>query len=391
MPKGHTRTDAEWARAKRVLGKHHTISAAAAELGMAHSALDQWCRRRGERAGALLAKAPDAAAVVVEHRAAADKREAKRRERLLVERVSALEAELSDYRDVLAAPIAPVTLRKLRTGYKRRAAAVTLLSDVHHEEIVTPGDVIRNEHNRAVSRARLGRYFRGVEWLLHNAHAGWWDVQTLVFWLGGDFISGHIHPELVEATDCAPVEAILSVRDVVIAGVRGWRAAFPETQIVIPYSDGNHDRITDKPRATTGHGHSLGRVLATSVAEAFADDPLVIVHAPAEELCYLDVHGYTLGFHHGHRIKYSGGIGGVSIPLIKAMHRWRTWRQCEYFHIGHYHQLKDFGDVMVNGSVIGPNAYALSIGATPEPPRQGFYLLDEKRGKTHVCPVWCAE
>jgi hypothetical protein len=44
--------------------------------------------------------------------------------------------------------------------------------------------------------------------------------------------------------------------------------------------------------------------------------------------------------------------------------------------------------IQVNGSVIGFNAYAMSIKATPEPPQQFFHLLDSRRGKTAQCPIW---
>jgi hypothetical protein len=41
----------------------------------------------------------------------------------------------------------------------------------------------------------------------------------------------------------------------------------------------------------------------------------------------------------------------------------------------------------VNGSLIGYNAYALAIKASPEPPVQAFFLIDSRFGKTVVCPV----
>jgi hypothetical protein len=40
---------------------------------------------------------------------------------------------------------------------------------------------------------------------------------------------------------------------------------------------------------------------------------------------------------------------------------------------------------------MGYNAYAMSIGADFEEPRQAFYLLDAKRGKTCVSPIWVKE
>jgi hypothetical protein len=56
--------------------------------------------------------------------------------------------------------------------------------------------------------------------------------------------------------------------------------------------------------------------------------------------------------------------------------------------IGHYHQLSDFGRALVNGSLIGYSPYAMSIGASPEPPQQLTMLLDAKRGKAATMPIW---
>jgi hypothetical protein len=59
--------------------------------------------------------------------------------------------------------------------------------------------------------------------------------------------------------------------------------------------------------------------------------------------------------------------------------------------MGHWHQLVDYGDVTVNGSLIGYNAYAMSVRAKPEPPQQAFYVLDSKRGKSCRAPIWVTE
>ena len=44
--------------------------------------------------------------------------------------------------------------------------------------------------------------------------------------------------------------------------------------------------------------------------------------------------------------------------------------------------------MIVNGSLIGWNAYAQSIRAQFEEPRQAWFLVDKARGKTLVSPLW---
>jgi len=52
------------------------------------------------------------------------------------------------------------------------------------------------------------------------------------------------------------------------------------------------------------------------------------------------------------------------------------------------HQFKDGGNFICNGSLIGYNAFALSIKADYEKPKQAFFLVDKKRGKSIVAPIW---
>jgi hypothetical protein len=43
----------------------------------------------------------------------------------------------------------------------------------------------------------------------------------------------------------------------------------------------------------------------------------------------------------------------------------------------------------VNGSLIGYNAYAQSIGASPEEPQQGLNILNKKYGMVSSMSIYC--
>ena len=165
----------------------------------------------------------------------------------------------------------------------------------------------------------------------------------------------------------------------------------PTKSILIPCSIGNHGRTTKRMRKTTAYGHSWEWFLYQLIGQDFRDDDRVQVHATKDDMQYVDVLDFKLAFHHGHNIRYQGGLGGITVPAIKAVYRWEQWRDCDYYHFGHFHQRFDLGQIAFNGSVIGPNAYALSIGATPRRPEQSIYVLDAKRGKTMACPIWVEE
>lgn len=124
-----------------------------------------------------------------------------------------------------------------------------------------------------------------------------------------------------------------------------------------------------------------------NLAHHFEDEPRVKFIIEEGYNTYIDVYGFTLRFHHGHSVRYYGGVGGLYIPMNKAIAQWDKAVPADYSFAGHFHQMKDGGNFMVNGSMIGYNAFAMSIKADYESPRQAFLLIDKLRGKTVTCPI----
>jgi hypothetical protein len=105
---------------------------------------------------------------------------------------------------------------------------------------------------------------------------------------------------------------------------------------------------------------------------------------------YLDIMGYMNRFFHGDYIRYQGGIGGLTVPLIKSIQRMNQQQVADYNFMGHYHQRwQATKDCFVNGSLIGYNAYAQSIGASPEEPQQGLNMLNKKYGMVSSMSIFC--
>ena len=103
---------------------------------------------------------------------------------------------------------------------------------------------------------------------------------------------------------------------------------------------------------------------------------------------YLTVYGMVLRIHHGHALKYQGGIGGLYIPVGKAIDKWNKGRKADLDIFGHWHQLIFAPYFVCNGSLIGYNSYALSIKAEYEKPRQAFFLISKKRGRSLMAPIF---
>lgn len=295
------------------------------------------------------------------------------------------------FSSVTAKPLEPVRRHEVRSG-RREAAAVALLSDVHCEERVREGETpVRNVYNLDVADRSLARFFAGYRWLL-DFHRGndthGFRITDVTLWLGGDLMTGHIHEENRENTAFSPLRTMLWLRPRLVAGIKHLLEDAGTERLNVVCSYGNHGRNTQKPFRALGADHSYEWLLYQVLASDLAGDARVRFLADASAHQYMRVYDWDLHFHHGDETNYQGGVGGVTIPVNKAVAQWDIARKCHFHNFGHWHQYIDTDRVAINGSVIGYNAYAMSIKATPEPPRQAFYLLDSKRGKVCKTPIW---
>lgn len=276
----------------------------------------------------------------------------------------------------------------------REATAVAMLSDVHAEEEVRATDTPWRDHdgrpniyNLEVAHDSIGRFFAGTRWLI-GMHRQAFKIRNLVLWLGGDLMSGHIHEELKFSTALTPLMTLPWLIPRLQAGIDQLLADSGLEKIHVVCSYGNHGRTTYKPFRARGAEFSYEWVLYKWLASLYEGDPRIEFDVSPSAHQYLTVYDWDLHFHHGDECSYMGGVGGIMIPLNKAIAQWDKAARCHYHHFGHWHQYLDAGRIVVNGSVIGFNAYAMSIKAEPEPPRQAFYLLDSRRGKTCSSPIW---
>lgn len=288
---------------------------------------------------------------------------------------------------VASAPLPSVERLELGSGL-REACAVAMLSDAHVEEEVRAGDTpVGNKYNLAIAERSLSRFFAGYRWLI-DFHRTAFKIRQAVCWLGGDLITGHIHEENIETTAFPPVEAVLWLRPRLMAGI-DLLLADPELEtLLIPCSYGNHGRNTKKPFRSRGAEHSYEWLMYQVLADHYRNEPRVRFLADRSAHQYVQAYGYDLHFTHGDEIKYHGGLGGITIPVNKRVAAWDVARRCHYHHFGHFHTYEQHQRWTANGSVIGYNAYAMAMGANPEPPQQAFYLLDSRRGKTCKSPIW---
>jgi hypothetical protein len=281
-----------------------------------------------------------------------------------------------------------VTFYELPTKKSKasEATAVVLASDWHYEEDVR-GDAVDglNEFDRKIGTVRIHNFFNNVARLV-NAKQKSIEVKNLVFALLGDFITGNIHEEI--DTNLDPGEALLEVASHIGSGIR-YLLKNTNVNITVPCHSGNHGRATRTVHQGNEHANSFEYLMYHFLGGEFKDEKRVKFVIAKGYHSYLDIAGFKIRFHHGHNLKYNGGVGGIFIPTRKAIAQWNKARPVELDCFGHFHQLLYGGNFVCNGCLIGYNAFALSIKADYEKPKQAFFLVNHDRKEvTDFSPVW---
>jgi hypothetical protein len=297
--------------------------------------------------------------------------------------VSELEAQLDvasaiGSRKLSKKALKPVTLDQ------GEAVAVLCASDWHVEETVTSASTNGlNEFNLGIAEDRMRKFFTSAVRLTEIQRGGC-KIEQAVLWLGGDLMSGFIHEELQETNELTPTETILWLKDQLAEGIAYLRQQFSSIKIVCNY--GNHGRTTKKPRHATGYKNSYEWLLYSILSSQITGDDLEWVVADSY-LSFVPVYGKVIRFHHGDGLKYQGGVGGLTIPTEKAIASWNRAKVADLDVFGHWHTQQQNPKWVSNGSLIGYNAYAVSIKAGYERPQQTFFLFDRDRGRTITAPI----
>lgn len=412
MRQYHIWTEAEVGRAVRILGEHTKRKAALAHISQSlgrlvtEPALQAQLKKLGLTIDACLletpeeekpAKAPKAskpAPEPVHPVTEAERREEQKREKVttkqLVEELRVARARQAFIDAATASHAPPCIFPRLADTSAREMTAVVMASDWHVEEPVDAESVAyRNEYNLDIAELRIEKFFRGIVWNVeHQRASGRIRIDDLVLWLGGDLMTGYIHPELVESNLLSPTETVRWLLPRLRDGIATLLKHLNLDRLVVPCSFGNHGRTTDKPRVSTGYANSYEWLMYHSLADSFQGDSRVqfeITNSPHQ---YVQVYDWTLHFHHGDDVKYQGGVGGLGIPLLKAVPMWDLIKPADVHCIGHHHTLRDYGRAVVNGSLIGYGPYSQRIRAPFESPGQMMFYMDRERGKSMVTHLW---
>jgi hypothetical protein len=273
---------------------------------------------------------------------------------------------------------------------KNEAVPIIQLSDWHFEERVDANTINNlNEYNLNIATIRWDKCIQNSLKLVNKERQSS-SIRELCLWLGGDFISGYIHEELEENNYLSPVEATMFSQDKIISAIEFYLKEGDFDKITIPCNFGNHGRTNKKPRVSTGYKNSYEWMMYKMLQKKYEKNKKINFIVPNGMFTYVTIYNFVSRFFHGDSIKYGGGIGGLTVPLIKAIQRYDQQQQADYNFMGHFHQLwQATRNCIVNGSGIGFSPYAQRIGASPEEPMQSFSLIDKKYGLTIKTPIFC--
>jgi hypothetical protein len=296
-------------------------------------------------------------------------------------------AALCDMEDNRKIRIKP-QVKKPRTGKARHSKswAFAIASDWHAGEYVNPDTVNDlNSFDLDVFQKRAKLFFERALYLTNLVRAGT-DVDVFVLTLLGDFIAGEIHDEIKEEALGSATEMIALVSDVLCDGIDFLQKEGKFQDILIPCSFGNHARNTKETRSSTAWKTSYEYLMYSFLQKMYMKNEHVHFQLSKGYHNYFTAFDkYKLRLHHGDAIRYAGGVGGITIPVNKAVAQWNknpSGRNTYLDIFGHYHQSKSDNCWISNGSLVGYNAYALKLKADYEPPRQQFFTIEKDHGLT---------
>jgi len=325
-------------------------------------------------------------------------RDAKKDKESLVARLAKAERGLEQALAIKDPGHPPRLKTKSRKG-TRTATPVLMASDWHVEEPVLPERVNgMNSYNVDEAKRRSRNFWDGTSWMikwLRNPLDGAqpFSCRKACLWLGGDMITSYLHEENEETNPLSPLQAILFAQALIIEGIDHLLDECDLEELVVVCNWGNHGRMHKRKRFKSAAVNNLEWLMYHTIAQTYEKDDRVKFQIAEGAHEYAEVEGHWIRFVHGDDWQYQGGVGGLSVPLLRGINR--LDQGCPYpvelTVLGHFHQLQDFGVAVVNGSLIGYNEYALSKSFPFEPPQQNFFLVDEKRGKCLSTPIWVAD
>lgn len=273
---------------------------------------------------------------------------------------------------------------------KGQAVPIMQWSDWHVEKRID-GAVMNglNEFNPEIAKYRARVLFHNTARMIdiHRSHN---TISQGVLHLGGDFIEGYLREYNMRENWMTPIEAVPFAAELIITGIQYLLDTDFFDVLWILMSRGNHPRLTKKMDGDD-HKMNLETLIYHMVINHFKDDSRVVFEHSPSDIGYFEIMGKTIRYIHAHQIKFGGGVGGLTVPLRKAVLDWNQTRKADETLGCHFHtSYKPLADYMQNGSLCGYDQYAMSVVKAPyQAPLQSMEMLVDGRGFRMFTSIDC--
>lgn len=268
--------------------------------------------------------------------------------------------------------------------------AIALLSDVHYEMTVLKESVMYlNEFNPQIAKARLENFFINLANLI-NHNKEYMSIRRLILAILGDLINGWLRSEAQQTNAMTPQEAISELKPILLAGIKYLNDNIDIEEIFIIGIVGNHARTTEKMQhgnvTQTNYEYFLYKDLEQMCQ--LLGYTKIKFYIPKSSMAIIPVYDKKYLFAHGNQFKYSGGVGGIYPSMLKWYLRMAKLFKIDKAFIGHWHSAINIKEIVVNGSIVGYDSYAMSFGFDYEEPQQQLLFINKQRGVISHIPIY---
>jgi hypothetical protein len=211
--------------------------------------------------------------------------------------------------------------------------------------------------------------------------------------LGGDFISGGLHPELAKTDEQSRIRAALSVRDLLAEKLSIMADEFGN--VFCPAVPGNHGRNTHKPEFNGYVETNFDWMVYQLLARHFENDKRIRFVIPDSGDAYYSVYGKRFLLTHGDMLGVKGGdgiigaIGPIMRGKMKVGARMRSFgADFDLLIMGHWHQELFLPGVLVSNTLKGYDEYAMKALSAPfSLPSQPLLFVHPRIGITSYSTI----
>lgn len=271
-----------------------------------------------------------------------------------------------------------------------RGCPIVLWSDWHRGEVVRPEEVGGvNEFNSNIHDKRVKRLVNTTVDLAHN-HMSRSKIKYpgAIVCLGGDFINGDIHEELVDTSDRTTQQNVNELTDLMAGAIEEMASKFGK--VFLPCVVGNHGRNSRRPRMKSRVYTSHEWNIYCNLARFFRRSKHVQFLIPGETDAHFNVFGHRYLLTHGDSMGVKGGDGiiGAIGPIMRGAIKVgrseaQIGRDFDTILMGHWHQMLWLPNAIVNNSLKGYDEFArLALRAPYSRPSQALWFTHPEHGIT---------